>query len=34
MLENPKTGEIYPVGRHDKEEVPIGTLKSIKAGIK
>jgi predicted RNA binding protein YcfA (HicA-like mRNA interferase family) len=32
---SPKTGKHFPVGRHDKEEVKKGTLKSIKgdAGI-
>ena len=30
-----KTGEQFTVGRHPKQEVPVGTLKSIKksAGI-
>ena len=27
---SPITGEKFPVGRHGGEEVPIGTLKSIK----
>lgn len=27
---NPKTGKIFSVGRHHGEEVPAGTLKSIK----
>lgn len=26
---SPKTGQIFPVGRHKTEEVPRGTLKSI-----
>lgn len=26
---SPKTGKYFPVGRHDKQEVPSGTLKSI-----
>lgn len=32
---SPKTGKQFPVGRHQSEEVPAGTLKSIKknAGI-
>jgi predicted RNA binding protein YcfA (HicA-like mRNA interferase family) len=36
MWENTKTGEIYPVARHDTKEVPKGTLDSIlkSAGIK
>jgi len=36
MWMDPKTGELFPVGRHDKEEVPKGTLNSIKkdAGLK
>lgn len=28
---SPKTGKQFPVGRHKKEDVPQGTLKSIKA---
>lgn len=33
---NPKTGKIFSVGRHHGEEVPKGTLMSIKkdAGLK
>lgn len=33
---SPITGEQFPVGRHTKEEVPKGTLKSIieAAGLK
>lgn len=33
---SPITGEKFPVGRHDREEVPAGTLKSIKdsSGLK
>lgn len=33
---SPKTNETFPVGRHDKEEVANGTLKSIleAAGLK
>ncbi|MDO8952572.1 MAG: type II toxin-antitoxin system HicA family toxin [Draconibacterium sp.] len=33
---SPKTGKIFPVGRHQSKEVPKGTLKSIfkQAGIK
>lgn len=33
---SPKTEQFFPVGRHDGEEVPPGTLKSIKqaAGLK
>ena len=33
---SPKTGKIFPVGRHKTEEVPLGTLKSIMrdAGLK
>ena len=33
---SPITGEQFPVGRHTKEEVPKGTLKSIReaAGLK
>ena len=27
---SPVTGEKFPVGRHSKEEVPIGTLRNIK----
>lgn len=27
---SPITGEKFPVGRHSGEEIPIGTLKSIK----
>lgn len=32
---SPNTGEKFPVGRHKTEDVPMGTLKSIKkaAGI-
>ena len=30
MCENPKTGEQFPVGRHETKEVPKGTLDSIK----
>ena len=30
IWENPKTGEQFPVGRHDAKEVPKGTLGSIK----
>lgn len=32
---SPITGKQFPVGRHDKQEIPTGTLKSIKedAGI-
>jgi len=30
IWENPKTGEQFPVGRHDTKEVPKGTLDSIK----
>jgi mRNA interferase HicA len=26
---SPITGEKFPVGRHSKEEVPIGTLRNI-----
>lgn len=26
---SPKTGRYFPVGRHDREEVPPGTLNSI-----
>lgn len=33
---SPKTKKHFPVGRHGKQEVPVGTLKSIldDAGIK
>lgn len=33
---NPKTGKQFPVGRHDKQEVPPGTRDSIlkDAGLK
>ncbi len=33
---SPITGQTFPVSRHKTEEVPVGTLKSIKraAGIK
>lgn len=33
---SPKTGAMFPVGRHDREEVPIGTLRSIQkqAGLR
>lgn len=33
---SPVTGKQFPVGRHNKKEVPTGTLKSIKksAGLK
>lgn len=33
---SPSTGKYFPVSRHDREEVPPGTLKSIKkdAGLK
>lgn len=33
---NPQTGEIFPIGRHDREEVADGTLQSIlkAAGLK
>jgi predicted RNA binding protein YcfA (HicA-like mRNA interferase family) len=36
MWENIKTGKLFPVGRHDTQEVRDGTLKSIKrdAGLK
>jgi predicted RNA binding protein YcfA (HicA-like mRNA interferase family) len=36
IWENPKTGLLFPIGRHDTKEVPKGTLESIKkaAGIK
>lgn len=27
---SPITGKKFPVGRHKKEEIPIGTLESIK----
>ena len=30
MWENPRTGEQFPVSRHDTKEVPKGTLDSIK----
>ena len=32
---SPSTGQKFPVGRHETEDVPMGTLKSIKraAGI-
>jgi len=30
MWENTKTGKQFPVGRHDTQEVPKGTLNSIK----
>lgn len=35
MWYSPITGQTFPVSRHKTEEVPIGTLKSIKraAGI-
>lgn len=29
--ENPKNGKRFPVPRHGSQEVPTGTLKSIKA---
>lgn len=29
MWYSPITGEKFPVGRHSKEEVPIGTLRNI-----
>ena len=29
MWENPKTGKLFPVGRHDTKEIPSGTLGSI-----
>mgnify|MGYP004675172283 CR=1 FL=1 len=29
IWKNPATGQIFTVGRHKTEEVPIGTLKSI-----
>jgi predicted RNA binding protein YcfA (HicA-like mRNA interferase family) len=30
MWENPKTGKLFPVGRHDAREVCDGMLKAIK----
>ncbi len=35
IWKNPKTGKLFPVGRHDTMEVRDGTLKAIKrdAGI-
>jgi len=36
IWKNPKTGDEFPVGRHNTQEVPKGTLNSIKdsAGLK
>jgi mRNA interferase HicA len=35
LWKSSKTGEVFPVGRHDSQDVPAGTLKSIlnSAGI-
>jgi predicted RNA binding protein YcfA (HicA-like mRNA interferase family) len=36
MWKNIKTGKLFPMGRHDSQEVPKGTLSSIlkDAGLK